>query len=85
MKRLLAFAALLVGLGCTGEANAQKRPKVNTKRAFSHQSEAGERKSNRAQFRRPNNIRPVIDLHPRSQTQFKTAKAGKDYKFSSGR
>lgn len=85
MKRFLVLAALLVGLGFTGEANAQKRPKINEKRVFTHGSEAGERKNNRARFRRTNNIHPVIDLHQRSQTRFKTAKAGKDFKFNKGR
>ena len=62
-------------------AVGQHRPKTNLKRAFSHSSEAGKGKNDKAHFRKES-IRPVIDLNPHSPEKFKTAKANHHYKFS---
>ncbi|MDB5234503.1 MAG: hypothetical protein JWR44_1496 [Hymenobacter sp.] len=90
MKKLLPLLLLALGLGTADSATAQARPKakakakVNVKRAFDHNSEASKGKTNRAQFRRENEIRPIIDLHPGKPEKFKTAKSNKNYKFSNG-
>ena len=84
MNKLFPLLLVALGLGTAGLATAQDRPKGSLKRAFSHSSEAGKGKNNKAHFRRES-IRPVIDLNPHSPEKFKTAKANHHYKFSKGR
>jgi hypothetical protein len=82
MDKILFLLLLGVGLSLTSPANAQSRPKVKAKRAFSHSSESGQGKNNKAHFRRENGgSRPVIDLKPHKLESFKTAKAPKPYKY----
>ena len=77
-KLLLPLFALAFGLG---PATAQPRPRILAKRAFAHTSEAGKGRVNKARFRRENNIRPTIDLHPRTLEKTKTVRAPKAYKY----
>ena len=78
---ILLFIALL--FGSASVAIGQNRPRIKAKRAFSHSSEAGKGRNDRAHFRKES-IRPVIDLNPHSPEKFKTAKANHHYKFSKG-
>ena len=81
MKKLFFLPLLALGIGLATPATAQSASKVKAKRAFAHNSEAGRGKTNKVQFRRES-TRPVIDLHPKKTTSFKTVKAQKPYKFS---
>jgi hypothetical protein len=85
MKNIIPhlLVALVLSSGVASVAEAQKRPKIKAKRAFSHNAEAGKGKTNKARFRREND-RPVIDLNPNSLVKTKTTKAPKPYKFSNG-
>ncbi|UOQ96535.1 hypothetical protein MUN81_14950 [Hymenobacter sp. 5317J-9] len=79
------FVILLLLLGfAAGTAQAQNKPKVKAKRAFSHSSESSRGKTAKTHFRAENNIRPVIDLNPRSLERSKTVKAPKPFKYSKG-
>ena len=82
MKNFLPAAlALALSIGLLGPTTAQHRPRIKAGRAFAHTSESGKSKSNKARFRRGNNILPTIDLHPRTLEKTKTVKAPKPYKF----
>ena len=85
MKNIIPhlLVALVLSSGVASSATAQKRPKGNSKRAFSHNSESGKGKTSKARFRRESD-RPVIDLNPNSLVKTKTTKAPKPYKFSNG-
>ena len=84
MQKLLFSLLFIFCVGLAVPADAQNRPRVKAKRTFAHSSESSKRKNNKARFRPVNNIRPVIDLNPHSQEKFKTAKAGRNFKFSKG-
>ena len=84
MKHFITLLLLLFVFG-VADVQAQKKPKVKARRAFSHTSESSEGKTNKARFRHENKGFSMIDLHPKSPTRFKTAKANKDYKFSNGK
>ena len=79
MKQFAIFLFLLVF--AAGAAQAQNKPKVKAKRAFAHSSGSSRGKTAKTQFRKENNIRPVIDLAPHKMEKFKTAKANKNYKY----
>ncbi|MBF9140930.1 hypothetical protein [Hymenobacter properus] len=81
MKQL--FLLLLLACFATSTVQAQNRPKVKAKRAFSHTSESSKGKTSKVHFRRET-IRPVIDLKPNSLERSKTVKAPKAYKYSNG-
>ena len=83
MNKFFLLLLFAFSLNTAGLATAQNRPKGNLKRAFNHSSGASAGKNNKAQFRREN-IRPVIDLNPHTPEKFKTAKAGRHYKFAKG-
>ena len=83
MKKILPLL-LLLSIGLADFAAAQPRPRLKAKRAFAHNSEAGKGKTNKARFRRENNVRPVIDLNPHRLERTKTVKALKPYKYSKG-
>jgi len=85
MKKYLPALLFLFSIGFASTAAAQSRPKIRTKHAFSHNSESGKGKTNKAQFRRENKGAGFIDLHPRSLEKFKTAKSNRNYKFSNGK
>ena len=80
MRKLLSLMLLGFGLSLTLPAAAQSRHKVKAKRAFSHKSESGQGKNNKAHFRKTG-ARPVIDLKPHELESFKTAKSPKPYKY----
>ncbi|MFD2720525.1 hypothetical protein ACFST9_17525 [Hymenobacter monticola] len=77
------FLLLLLACFAAGTVQAQNRPKVKAKRAFSHNSESRQGKTAKTQFRREN-VRPVIELRPNSLERSKTVKAPKPYKYSNG-
>jgi hypothetical protein len=62
-----------------------QKPPYKTKHAFKHLSESSKGKNSRARFRPANPDRPTIDLTPGKLEKFKTAKAGKNWKFSNGK
>ncbi|GAB3295664.1 hypothetical protein ACFQT0_21540 [Hymenobacter humi] len=61
-----------------------KRPNLKSKHYYTHTSESSKGKNAKVKFRKVNNIRPTIDLNPKSQEKFKTAKAPKNWKWSKG-
>lgn len=75
---------LVLSIGFASSATAQIHPKVNAKRAFAHSATVGKGKTNKARFRRENNILPTIDLSPRNLEKTKTVRAPKRYKFAKG-
>ena len=79
MNKLFSLLLLGLGLSLTIPATAQSRPK-SKKRAFSHTSESGRGKNNKAHFRHES-TRPVIDLTPHKLETFKTSKAPKHFKY----
>ena len=82
MKRIVLL--LLLSVFAAGSVQAQGKPKVKAKRAFSHSSESSRGKTAKTQFRRET-IRPVIDLKPNSLERSKTVKAPKPFKYSKGK
>ncbi len=80
MKTYFFSLLLAACIGAAATADAKPGPGVKSKRAYSHNSESGKGKNNRAQFRNQS-IRPVIDLHPHKAGTFKTAKAAPAYKY----
>lgn len=84
MKNRFLALLLLFSVCCASAAAAQPRPRVKAKRAFSHGAEASKGKNSRAQFYKANKGASVLDLTPHKIEKFKTAKAGKDYKYSKG-
>ena len=84
MKNRFLALLILFGVCCASAATAQPRPRIKAKRAFSHGAEASRGKNSKAQFYRANRGTSVLDLKPHSLEKFKTAKAGKDYKYSDG-
>ncbi|MBF9224055.1 hypothetical protein [Hymenobacter ruricola] len=81
MKQVLLL--LLFTVFAAGSVQAQAKPKVKAKRAFSHTSESSHGKTAKTQFR-SQKIRPVIELRPHSLERSKTVKAPKPYKYSNG-
>ena len=78
------YLLLLALFACAnGTTQAQNRPKIKAKHAFTHSSEASKGKNSKARFRRES-VRPVIDLNPRNLAKTKTTKAPKPYKYSKG-
>jgi hypothetical protein len=61
-----------------------KRTRVKAKHHYEHASESSRGKSSKARFRPVNNIRPTIDLNPRSLERFKTTRAAKSWKWTKG-
>ena len=80
MHKFFFLMLLGLGLSLTLPATAKPRPKPKAKRAFSHGSESGQGKNNKAQFRREGG-RPVIDLRPHRLESFKTTQSPKPYKY----
>lgn len=76
--------SLVLSIGFAPSATAQIHYKANAKRAFAHSATVGKGKTNKARFRRENNILPTIDLNPRSLEKTKTVRAPKHYKFAKG-
>ena len=75
------FLPLLLAFCISATAvSAKPGPAMKSKRAYSHSSDAGKGKNDKAQFR-SQSIRPVIDLHPHKSGTFKTAKAAPHYKY----
>ena len=66
-----------------GITQAQNRPRIKARHAFTHTAEASKGKNSKARFRREN-TRPVIDLNPRNLEKTKTTKAPKPYIYSRG-
>ena len=83
MKQL--FSLLLLLCIAAGPAGAQSGPKYKANRVFSHTSESGQGKNNKAHFRKENRSATVFDFHPHKLESFKTAKASHHYKFGKGR
>ena len=81
MKNYFLVLALFTCASSTSQA--QHRPKIKSRHAFTHSSEASKGKLSKARFRRESSV-PVIDLNPRSIGKFKTVKAPKPYKYSKG-
>lgn len=76
---LLLLFALSIG---AATVTAKPSPGAKSKRAYSHNSESGRGKTNKAQFRKQNpNSGPLIDLHAHKAGTFKTAKAAPAYKY----
>ena len=84
MKKHLFALLFLFSLAYTSAANAQSKPKIKTRHAFTHNSEAGQGKTNKAHFRKENGHHTPIDLTPHKLETFRTAKANKNYKYSKG-
>ena len=81
MKNYLLVLALFTCASSTSQA--QHRPKIKSRHAFTHSSEASEGKHSKARFRCESSV-PVIDLNPRSMGKSEMVKAPKPYKYSKG-
>ena len=84
MKKVFPFLLLALCLDFASFAATGPRSKAKAKRAFTHNSESGKGKANKAQFRRES-IRPVVDLTPHKLETFKTSKAAPHYKWAKAR
>ena len=84
MNKLFFLLLCVFSLSTASRANARNRPKRNLRHAFHHSSGDSKGRNNRAHFRRLA-LRPVIDLNPHTLEKFKTARAGRSYKFAKAR
>lgn len=83
MKKIFSLLLLVFFLTAAAgfsQARDTKPGKVSRK-AFRHNSESGKGKNSKAQFRKENRGSGVLDLNPRSQEKFKTARANPSYKY----
>jgi hypothetical protein len=86
MKKIVSLLLLVLFLtAATNVAQARDtKPGKAGKKAFRHNSESSKGKNSKAQFR-SNAKPPVIDLTPRKQEKFKTARANPGYKYMKAR